>query len=86
MKFVIFRETFFSDTHFIVEKINGHGKNVQKMVIFNAKCPKNLWKNASASARAGVSAENANAAEMVSKPSAGAVHLQAQPKSKCTEF
>ena len=41
MKFVIFRERCFSDTHFIIEKSNGHGKNVQKMVIFNAKCPKN---------------------------------------------
>ena len=31
MKFVIFRERFFSNTHFIIEKSNGHGE----------KCPKN---------------------------------------------
>ena len=45
MKFVIFRERFFSDTRFIIElfkKSNGHGENVQKMVIFKAKCPKNV--------------------------------------------
>ena len=45
MKFVIFIDRFFSDTHFITElfeKSNGHGENVQKMVIFKAKCPKNV--------------------------------------------
>ena len=42
MKFVIFRERCFSDTHFIIEKSNGHGENVQKMVVFNTKCLKNV--------------------------------------------
>ena len=45
MKFVIFNERFFSDTHFMnemFEKRNFHQENVQKIVIFKAKFPKNV--------------------------------------------
>ena len=39
--FVIFKESFFSDTHFIIMKgIPIHDKNAQKIVIIMAKCPK----------------------------------------------
>ena len=44
MKFVIFKEVFFSDTQFfneMFEKSNVHEENVQKIVILIAKCPKN---------------------------------------------
>ena len=44
MKFVIFKERFFSDTHFIKEmlkKNNFHDENVQKIGIFKAKFLKN---------------------------------------------
>ena len=44
MKFVIFKEIFFSDTQFfneMFEKSNVHEENVQKIVILIAKCPKN---------------------------------------------
>ena len=44
MKFVIFKERFFSNTYFMnemFEKSNFHEENVQKIVIFKAKFPKN---------------------------------------------
>ena len=44
MKFVIFKEIFFSGTHFrneMFEKSNFHEENVQKIVIFKAKFPQN---------------------------------------------
>ena len=44
MKFVIFKEIFFSDTHFMTEMFeesNFHEENVKKIAIFKAKFSKN---------------------------------------------